>query len=140
VPEAGGGCCPLSALRFFYSNGGSMGRISLEGKDETITEVVVGWDPPLNCFFVQVYRAVPDDCDDDSPFMWRWPVSLQDALAVVKVYADTNVVSIDVVTQKLLRQAHEAGALNPCGEEPPICTGGPAEKVCGDCSENPDKA
>ena len=48
-----------------------MSRVSLPGKDATVLEVVIGIDPPLQCWFVQVYGPDPGPDEEHDPFVWH---------------------------------------------------------------------
>lgn len=48
-----------------------MSRHSLNPRDESF-DVIVGWDPPLHTYFVQVLRpADPATDNDDEMIVWR---------------------------------------------------------------------
>ena len=35
------------------------------------TSVAIGWDRPLQTFFVQVFRPDPDDASEEASFIWK---------------------------------------------------------------------
>jgi len=35
------------------------------------TSVAIGWDRPLNTFYVQVFRADPEDEGEETSFIWK---------------------------------------------------------------------
>lgn len=66
-----------------------MSRVSLRGKDDNIHEVVVGWDPPLKTYFVQVYGPEPVDPHADwSPIVWQSVASRGQVLGTMDKFAD----------------------------------------------------
>ena len=60
-----------------------MSRISLPGNNPKIYEVVVGYDPPMQCYFAQVYLK-----DQEEPAVWEVQASQAQALKVLEDYAD----------------------------------------------------
>jgi hypothetical protein len=76
-----------------------MSRINLTPKIPN-HEVVVGFDPPLQTFFAQVYPPEPDDENaDHAPLMFKAQWTREEVLDVIDTYAAN-----DQKTQKV-RQA-----------------------------------
>ena len=64
-----------------------MSRVILESTDPTIESVVVGIDPPLGCWFAQVYNAAPTS-EENELRIWKDIASQSEVIEVIKKYAD----------------------------------------------------
>ena len=67
-----------------------MSRIVLEGNSDEVSEVVVGWDPPLSCWFAQVYGPEPSDDEEWEPFIWEFPITGKELLRIIDKYASSE--------------------------------------------------
>jgi len=74
-----------------------MSRHELEQRDKTVAngqlDIVIGWDRPLNTFFVQVLDPARDEEDVGHEILWRGAsfgeiLSPDDAIALVMPWAE----------------------------------------------------
>jgi hypothetical protein len=65
-----------------------MSRVSLPGNDPSISEVVVGIDPMMECWFFQVWGVDPDTGLEDEPTVLNDSASRSEMVDAMNMYVD----------------------------------------------------
>jgi hypothetical protein len=88
-----------------------MSRVSLRTK-EPGCELVVGIDPPLQCWFVQYYEPEPEDPEEEhGPAVWKMQITRWEVVEYIDQYGDSSCPLVKKVRDKVVMDLDPKEAL-----------------------------